>query len=73
MRVGREGKAATHLGSMLFTRGVSGTRVVASNTKVSAFIFFYNEAVPCIALSEAFLSIALYKLSYKVLVKKKSY
>jgi len=33
MTVGREGKAATHLGSMLFTRGVSGTRVVASTTK----------------------------------------
>ena len=35
LTVGLEGKAATHLGSQLFTRGVSGTRVVTSNTKVS--------------------------------------
>jgi len=33
MTVGKEGKSATHLGSMLFTRGVSGTRVVAKNVK----------------------------------------
>jgi hypothetical protein len=34
MTVGLEGKPATHLGSQLFTRGVSGTRVVTANTKV---------------------------------------
>ena len=34
MTVGKEGKSATHIGSMLFTRGVSGTRVVARATKV---------------------------------------
>ncbi|XP_023342194.1 O-phosphoseryl-tRNA(Sec) selenium transferase isoform X2 [Eurytemora carolleeae] len=33
LTVGSEGKAATHLGSMLFTRGVSGTRVVTMTSK----------------------------------------
>jgi hypothetical protein len=38
LSVGLEGRAATHLGSQLFTRGVSGTRVVTHITKVTTIL-----------------------------------
>jgi len=58
MTVGKEGKAATHIGSMLFTRGVSGTRVVTATNKVVEGYMFEGWGAHTIKPFNAYLTAA---------------